>query len=124
MAASVEEAIRSHVRPGEILPTPTGRAVFSVRDLEAGGLVLLLGPKRTRNLLSWRCLEGIPGDLRGRGWVLVGASRDVNGKPRTLDGYLKGWVKVQVANYVAVVLEQARVVELDRDQPARVRLLG
>jgi hypothetical protein len=124
VAAYVEEAIRAHVRPGDSLPTPTGRAAFIVRDLDTGGMVLLLGAKQTRNLLSWRCLEGIPGDLRGRGWVPVGASRDINGKPGTLDSYLKKWIKVQVANYVAVVLEQAHVVELDRDRPARVRLLG
>jgi hypothetical protein len=122
--ASVEQAIRAHVRPGDRLPTPTGRAVFIVRDLDAYGMVLLLGAKQTRNHLSWPCLDGIADDLRGRGWVLVGANRDVNGKPGTLDGYLKSWIKVQVANYVAVVLERARVVELDRDRPARVRLLG
>jgi hypothetical protein len=121
---SVEEAIRAHIRAGDCLPTPTGRAVFIVHELTADGMVLLLGVKRTRNLLSWQCLEGIPGDLVGRGWALVGACRDVNGKPGTLDAYLKHWIKVQVANYVAVVLERARVVELDRGRPARVRLLG
>jgi hypothetical protein len=41
-----------------------------------------------------------------------------------LDGYLKSCIKVQVANYVAVILERARVVELDRGRPARVRLLA
>jgi hypothetical protein len=121
---SVEEAIRAHVRPGDRLPTPTGRAAFIVRDLDAGGVVVLLGAKQARNLLTWQCLEGIPGDLRGRGWVAIAASREVNGKPGTLDGYLKSWIKVQVANYVAVLLERARVVELDRGRPARVRLLA
>lgn len=123
MAGSVEEAIRGRVRPGDSLPTPTGRAAFVVGDLDARGMALLLGVKQTRSLLSWPCLEGIPGALRGRGWVPVGASREVDGKPGTLDGYLKNWLKVQVANYVAVVFERACVIELDRDRPARVRLL-
>ena len=118
---SVEAAIRSSVRPGEVLRTPTGTAPFVVAQLGAEGLSLLIGPKRTRTLLTWRCLEGVPGYLDGRGWVLVGANRDVNGD-YGLDGYLKGWIKRQIANYVAVVLELADVLELDRRRPAQVRL--
>jgi hypothetical protein len=92
-----------------------------VGELDEQGLSLLFGPKQTRTLLSWRCLEGIPAYLRGRGWVLVGANRDVNGD-YGLDGYLKRWIKRQTANYVAVVLERAGVLDLDRDRPAQVRL--
>ena len=121
MRTSVEAAIRSSIRPGEVLPTPTGTATFVVDQLEAEGLSLLFGPKETRTLLTWRCLEGVPGYLRGQGWVLVGANRDVNGD-YGLDGYLKGCIKRQTANYVAVVLERAGVLELDRERPARVRL--
>jgi hypothetical protein len=54
--------------------------------------------------------------------VLVGANRDVNSDDG-LDGYLKRWIKRQTANYVAVVLERAGVLELDRDRPARIRLI-
>ena len=64
---------------GEVLPTPTGTASFVVDQLDAEGLSLLFGPKKTRTLLTWRCLEEVPGYLRGQGWVLVGANRDVNG---------------------------------------------
>jgi len=39
-----------------------------------------------------------------------------------LDGYLKRCIKRQIANYVAVVLERAGVLELDRERPAHVRL--
>jgi hypothetical protein len=38
------------------------------------------------------------------------------------DSYLKNCLKQQTADYVAVVLERAGVVELDRDMPAQVRL--
>ena len=41
----------------------------------------------------------------------------------TLDGYLKSHIKRQVADYVAVVLERARLVEVNRDRPATLRLL-
>ena len=62
--------------------------------------------------------------MRGRAWIRVGAVRDVQGTPGTLDGYLKQCIKRQTADYVAVVLEYARLVELDRTIPARVRLLS
>jgi hypothetical protein len=122
MRTSVEAAIRSSVRPGEVLPTPTGTKTFIVDQLEAEGLSLLFGPKKTRTLLTWRCLEGVRGFVRGQGWVLVGANRDVNGN-YGLDGYFKRSIKRQLANYVAVVLERAGVVELDRERPAHVRLI-
>lgn len=43
--------------------------------------------------------------------MLVGANRDMD-SDNGLDGYLKGWIKRQTANYVAVVLERAGVLEL------------
>jgi hypothetical protein len=54
--------------------------------------------------------------------VLAGANRDVNGD-YGLDGDLKRSIKRQTANYVAVVLERAGVLELNRERPARVRLV-
>jgi hypothetical protein len=84
-------------------------------------LILLFGPKKTRTPISWACLEGIPDHLRGRQWVRIGANRDVQGDQDALDGYLKGFIKRQTADYVAVVLERVGVVELDRARPARVR---
>lgn len=123
MSGPVEAAIRSSVRPGEVLPTPTGTATFDVGQLEPEALSLLFGPKRTVTLLPWRCLEGIPDYLHGRGWMPVGANRDVNSN-YGLDGYLKSWIKRQTANYVALVLERAGVVELSRERPAHVRLIS
>lgn len=124
MSGPIETAIRQHVSPGTRLPTPTGRAMFVVHELRQQGLVLLLGEKEAWTPLSWECLEGIGEFLRGRGWVRVGAIRDVQGDPTTLDGYLKKCIKRQTADYVAVVLERAGLVELDRERPARVRLRG
>jgi hypothetical protein len=118
----VEAAIHAHVSPGSQLPTPTGRAVFVVHELNATGMVLLLGQKRARTPLSWECIKGVPKFLRSRGWVRVGANRYVRGNPGTLGSYLKNCLKRQTADYVAAVLERAGVVELDRETPARVRL--
>ena len=52
MKASVEAAIRSSIRPGEVLPTPTGAATFVVDKMDAEGLSLLFGPKLTRNIVD------------------------------------------------------------------------
>jgi len=118
----VEIAIRAHVAAGAALPTPTGRATFLVDELSPTGLVLLFGPKKTRTPFSWSCLEGIPDFLRARGWVRIGANRDVQGDQDALDGYLKRYIKRQTADYIAVVLERAGLIELDRGRPARVSL--
>jgi hypothetical protein len=120
----VEAAIRAQISPGTRLPTPTGRSTFIVHELNARGIVLLLGPTRAWTPLSWNCLEGIPELLRNRGWMRIGANRDVRGNPGTLDAYLKGCLKRQTADYIAVVLERAGLVDLDRESPARIRLSG
>lgn len=122
MAGPVEQAIRARIPSGVRLPTPTGRGEFVVHEIGPTGLVLLLGEKRAWTPFSWNCIEGIPGFLRGRGWVSVGANRDVHNDAPNLDGYLKRCIKRQTANYMAVVLERADVVELDRETPAQVRL--
>jgi hypothetical protein len=85
-------------------------------------LILLFGPKKTRTAFGWSCLEGIPYFLSARQWVRIGANRDVQGDEDGLDGYMKGFIKRQTADYVAVVLERAGLIELDRGRPARVRL--
>src|SRR5437016_12376310 len=86
----VETAIRAHINPGTRLPAPTGRATFTVHELNPTGIVFLLGPKQAWTQLSWDCLEGIPDVLRYHEWVRIGASRDVERTPGTLDAYLKG----------------------------------
>src|SRR3954454_24150793 len=79
---SVEQAIRAHVAAGAPLLTPTGRATFTVRELNDSGLVLLLGPKQTPTALSWECLEGVLAFLREHGdWVRVGADRNLPEDP-------------------------------------------
>jgi hypothetical protein len=119
----VERAVRACIPAGTRLPTPTGRATFLVDESRPDGMVLLLGAKRTETPLNWDCLEGITGHLRGGGWLRIGANRDVNGNRGTLDAFLKSHIKRQVAEYVAVVLERAHLVELNRDRPASLRLM-
>ena len=93
-----------------------------VRALVVSGCVLLLGAGQWRTPLSWECMEGAAGFLRGRGWTIVGSSYEVEGDPNTLDGYLKGCIYRATANWVARVLEKAGVVELDGQRPLSLRL--
>jgi hypothetical protein len=122
MADSVEQAVRSSVEEQAELPTPTGRTRLTVERIDARGVTLLFGPKRTPTFFSWACLEGVVDYLQGRDWLPVGANRDVSGNPDTLDWYLKQYVTRQTANYVAVLLSRAEVLELRAERPARVRL--
>jgi hypothetical protein len=59
--------------------------------------------------------------LRGRG---MGScwQRVLDTGPGTLDEYLKTYLKRATAGWVAVVLEHAGVVAIDRSRPARVKL--
>jgi hypothetical protein len=110
------------VSPGVPLATPTGRGVFTVERYTTDGLVLLLGKKEAWTPLPWRAMEGIPEFLRGRGWVAVGSLYSTYSQPGSLDEYLKAFLKRATAGWVAVVLERAGVLTIDRCRPARVKL--
>jgi hypothetical protein len=86
------------------------------------GLVLLLGEKEAWTPLPWRALEEMPGYLRGRGWVVIGSVYSTDSQLGSLDAYLKRFLKRATAGWVAVVLEKASVLEIDRSRPARVKL--
>jgi hypothetical protein len=122
MAGRVEAAITAAVKPGEPLMTPTGRGRFSVAQYTSEGLVLLLGQQKAWTFLPWRAVEEVPDVLRGRSWVPIGTTYSIDAVEGTLDAHLKTFTARATAAWVAVVLEQAGVVEIDRARPARVRL--
>lgn len=122
MTGRVESAVRGAVSPGEFLVTPTGRGRFKVARYTTEGLVLLLGAKEAWTPLPWRAMEGVPDFLRGRGWVAIGSLYSTGSQPGTLDEYLKAFLKRATAGWIAVVLERAGVLAIDRSQPARVKL--
>ena len=125
MPGIVEVAMRNAVRPGMILHTPTHRKPFEVERLDSRGISLLLGKDRTRSVIPWQCLEGIPPYVHQKGGrVEIGGQYKVGARPGTLDAYLKAWVNRATAGWVAVVLETAGVLEITSDRPAQVRLLS
>ncbi|MBO0729008.1 MAG: hypothetical protein J2P57_07090 [Acidimicrobiaceae bacterium] len=122
MAGRVEIAVRGAVCPGDRLTTPSGRGQFTVARYTSDGLVLLLGEKEAWTPLPWVALEHVPDFLRGRGWVLIGSAYSTESVPGTLDEYLKKFLKRATAGWVAVVLEKAGIVAVDRARPMHIRL--
>ena len=122
MTGTVEDAVCGAVSPGDLLATPSGRAQFTVTEYTARGIVLLLGEKQARTPLPWRALEQVPDFLRGRGWVPIGSSYSTDGTPGSLDAHLKTFLKTATAGWIAVVLEKAGVITVDRTRPARIKL--
>lgn len=118
----VERAVRAKIPSGARLATPVQGRPFTVARLDDRGIVLLLGAQEAWTLLKWDCLEGILPFLAGKGWVVIGSRYETEGDPNTLDGYLKNWLKRATAGWVAVVLDRAGLVEIDRTRPARLRL--
>jgi hypothetical protein len=118
----VESAIRACLVPGQQLHTPTG-APFVLDQIDGRGIVLLLGAGQWATRLPWQALEEIPDLIRGRGWVRTTGTFDTANSPDTLTGHLKRYVSRETANWVAVVLEAAGILELDRTRPITARLL-
>ncbi len=85
-------------------------------------MLLLLGQQEAWTPLPWTAVEEVPDVLRGRSWVPIGMTYSVDAVEGTLDAHLKRFLARATAGWVAVVLEQAGVVEIDRARSARVRL--
>lgn len=118
----VERAVRASLREGEELATPGQAKPFWVHRMDGRGLVLLLGKGRWETRIPWDALEGVPELLRGRGWIRTTGSFAPESDTTTLSGYLKQFVYRETANWVAVVLNKAGVIELDRSRPLSARL--
>lgn len=117
----VEQAIRAKFPGGRAdLRTLSQGAPF-VLTWDAKGIRVLLGQLQTPSRLSWSCLEGVPGHLRGQGWMMAGGMNKVTGEPGTLDEHLKKCVKVNTSRWVVRVLRDAGVVEA-RTDPVEIRL--
>lgn len=117
----VEQAIRARFPTRHAdLETLSHGAPFEL-TWDEKGIIVHLGKQRTPSRLSWSCLEGVPGHLRGEGWMLAGGMNRVTGEPGTLDEHLKKCVKVNTSRWVARVLRDAGVVEA-RIDPMEVRL--
>ena len=121
----VQGAIRQKLSPEDTLRTPSGRASFTIRELDTKGILLHVGESESPMSFTWDELEGIVPFLEGRGGEAeIGAVKSSDVKPGTLDEYTKRTQQVMRANYAAAILEYAGVVEYFVPRRARyVRLV-
>ena len=118
----VMDRILSKISPGTVLITPSGRASFKVEHIDSEGVMLSVGSGWPIHI-SKACWEGIPDFLRGRGWVLIGAT---HGEPShgSLDDYLQRYTHgTSVASYVVPILERVLLVQVDSSKPGKIRLV-
>lgn len=118
----VQRAVRAHLHGGQRLETPGRSAPFTLERIDQDGIVLLLGRGQHRTRIPWGALETVPDLFRNRGWLPTSGSYAPNPDTTTLDGHLKQYVYRETSNWVAVVLEKAGVLELDRSRPIIARL--
>lgn len=121
MISVAEPAIRAAIRPGDRLSTFDQNKPFLIEDMNDEGIVVLIAEKH-RTPISWHVLEGALAFAGKRFGTRIGGGYTVNGDPATLDGFLKQYVNRAVAGWVAVILESAGLVRINRDRPATVRV--
>ena len=119
----VQQAIQKTFSTPVTLHTLGQRKPFALSEIDAEGVVLLLGKNRAHTRLRWECLESVPAFLGAQdGWVPAGGKRSVTGEPGTLDGHLKQYLKRDVARWLVRVLLDAGVVYAAEGKPLRVRV--
>ena len=119
----VEQAFRARLRAPSNLRTVGRSAPFVLRALGHEGVVIELGAMRTPTLVTWECLESIPGFLTSNpGWVVSGGVHSAHVVSGTLDAHLKRHVARDIANWIVVLLRDAGVVDVDAGPPLRLRL--
>lgn len=116
-----QRCIRGAIAEGRRFGTPSDNKPFLVQTLDNDGVVLLLAEQHPIRI-GWPIWEGALDLIRRRGPLRIGGGFSVEGETGTLDGYLKQFVSRLIAGWVAVVLEQAGLVRINRDRPATIRL--
>lgn len=121
MAGAVESAIRTTVKSGQRLQTLGRGATAAVGPMDADGVTLSMGSKKTPVRWSW--LEDIPLFLVGQGWVPLSGPYDPAERAGTLASFLASKQCKASAPLVGALLEAAGVVEADRSGRGAVQLV-
>jgi len=118
------EIILKVIRPGSSLKTPSGKAVFKVEAVDSSQVILSVGKRRWQIRVPADCWNGIPGFLANKGWVLIGARHDQPSPEGSVDEYVKRFTHgVSAASYVVPILERIYLVQVDRREPNKIRLI-
>lgn len=119
----VMDRIMKLIPLGSVFETPSGRSRFRVEKVGLDGVVVRVGAGWFIRIPA-ECWEGIPDFLRGRGWVLIGAT---HGKPPSgsFDEYLQRFTHgTSAVSYVVPILEKIGLVQVDRKRPQKIRLVS
>lgn len=104
-----------------VLKTPSGKAQFEFYHIDSEKVVIKTEGGNYIKIPA-PCFEDAPDFLRGRGWIRIGALHDTS-LGETLDSFVKRFTSgTSVASYIAPILEEAEIVEIDRRLPAKIRL--
>lgn len=122
---SVFEKVTREIRVGMAFSTPVRNASFTIDSIEPKHVVFFVGAK-SRIKIPKACWDGIPGFLKGKGWVKIGAKHDV-APSGTFEEYLdqywsEGKSHASGASYVVPVLEHLKIVEVDHRIPSKIKL--
>ena len=122
MVQDIMISITTKISPGMKISTPSGRAEFEIYHIDALRVIILVGKKRSPIKIPAQCFEDIPQFLTGKGWVRIGAIHETI-QEHTLDTFVKQYTRRSTASYIAPILEKAKIIEIDRNIPAKVRLV-
>ena len=104
-----------------ILATPSGRSEFELQHIDSEK-VIIETKKGSSITIPASCFQNAFSFLRTTDWVEIGASHGV-AAGHVFDSFLRERTSgVSVASYVAPILEKAGIVEINRKQPAMIRL--
>ena len=119
---TLSDRVRKHLHHGMHLDTTSGRARFEIENVGADGLLLRVGKGRWPIKIPWGCFDRIEKEFTGKGWVRFGGAY---GEPDegTLEWVVQAYTnRISAASYVAPILEECDVAEINRDRPYHFRL--
>lgn len=107
---------------GSVLRTPSGNAEFTMSNIRSNEVVIEIGKKKAELRIPATCFEVVPDFLRDKGWIRISSTHGT-ANVGTFDEYVQGFTHgTSAASYVAPILEEAGIVEIDRSRPAKLRL--
>jgi len=108
----IAEKIPSFPHP---LRTPSGKQ-FKITHIDSEKVLIETGRTPSIIKIPASALEEAPNFLRGKGWISIGPVQE-NSDELSLDTLGRSR-----APYVAPLLELAKIAEIDRSRPAKIRL--
>ena len=69
-----------------------------------------------------RASEDSCNNAHEKGWVEIGATHSVTVKPGTLEAYLRTCLRRSTGGYVAALLAEADIIDIDPRKPVKIRL--